>query len=329
MFTRPNDLSDTEILRVLFEGWNIDADQVAYAAVGFGSHHWHVTAGSDRWFLTVDDLDARRDHSSEARESVAQQLRWALTIAQSLRNAGLAFVIAPLDAVGRHVTHPIDERYVAALYPYVDGEYHAYGAYQTANDRLAVLDRLVEIHSLQLGGVVATKQLEVPRRAELARHLDNPATAWGPGPFAARAKALLGNRADALMEALSSLDRDIDALHKRQPVLVITHGEPHRGNTIDTRDGVVLIDWDTAQMAPPERDLWVLIEEDPSIADAYAERTGVVVDQSTVAMYRRHWDLSEISLFAADLRAPHRDSEDTQLAWTKLQECVDRATTSR
>ena len=264
MFTRAADVSDDDIVRVVAEGWSIDADHVEYAAVGFGSHHWHVRSGTDRWFLTVDDLDARRDRESETREQVAIQLRSALTLARSLRDSGLDFVVAPAAAVGKHVVHPIDERYLAG----------------------------------------------------------SP-SGWGPGPFTTAAAALLDRHRGALLDALARFDERVDALNHSHPSLVITHGEPHRGNTIDTRNGVMLIDWDTARLGPPERDLWALIDEDPTLADAYAERTGVEVNPTTVAMYRLHWDVSEISLFVADLRAPHDDTPDTRLAWAKLQECID------
>ena len=56
---------------------------------------------------------------------------------------------------------------------------------------------------------------------------------------------------------------------------VLTHGEPHPGNTMLTADGWVLIDWDTALAAPPERDLWSLDPGDGSVLDAYARLTGV------------------------------------------------------
>ncbi len=38
--------------------------------------------------------------------------------------------------------------------------------------------------------------------------------------------------------------------------LVITHGETHSDNFIRSSDGLVLVDWDTVGLAPPERDLW-------------------------------------------------------------------------
>ena len=75
MFTRPKDLTDADIVRVVADGWSIDADRVEYTAVGFGSHHWHVRSGADRWFLNVDDLDARRMDATETRSRASNRLR--------------------------------------------------------------------------------------------------------------------------------------------------------------------------------------------------------------------------------------------------------------
>lgn len=324
MFTRPKDLTDDDIVRVVAEGWSIDAEHVEYAAVGFGSHHWHVRSDANRWFLNVDDLDARRIDATETRTRVSNRLRYALTSARSLRDAGLDFVVAPKDAVGKHVIHPINDRYVAALYPYVDGEHHPFGPYPSHAARLAVLDRLVQVHATSVSGAFPGT-IEIPSRDELDRALSNGVETWGPGPYADAARALLEQHRDELTRTLERFDHRVDTLRSGRPRTVITHGEPHRANTIDTAHGVVLIDWDTALYSPPERDLWMLIDEDPAIADAYTERTGVSVNHDTVALYRRWWDLCEISLFVAEFIQPHEETEDTKVAWVGLQRFLDPA----
>lgn len=53
--------------------------------------------------------------------------------------------------------------------------------------------------------------------------------------------------------------------------MVLTHGELHPGHTMLTADGSWLfIGWDTALVAPPERDLWSLDPGDWTVLDAYA-----------------------------------------------------------
>ena len=104
---------------------------------------------------------------------------------------------------------------------------------------------------------------------------------------------------------------------------VVTHGEPHRGNTIFTADGVVLIDWDTALLAPPERDLWTLIDEDETIAADYSTLSGRSLDDRALQLYRLWWDLCEVSLYIADFRRAHDDTEDTRVAWQCLEKYLD------
>ena len=53
--------------------------------------------------------------------------------------------------------------------------------------------------------------------------------------------------------------------------LVITHGEPHPGNLIRTGNGLAMVDWDTVALAPRERDLWMLAD-DESLLDPLRTR---------------------------------------------------------
>ena len=105
----------------------------------------------------------------------------------------------------------------------------------------------------------------------------------------------------------------------RRDRFVLTHGEPHPGNTLVTERGVVLIDWDTALIAPPERDLWIVAGDDPRIADAYAAATGVPVGHAALTCYGVLWDLNEIAGYITLLRRPHVDNADVAESWRNLQ----------
>lgn len=322
MFSRPDDLDDTDIVDVLAAGWGVVATDVEYAPVGFGSHHWHATAATGRWFVTVDDLDARHRTSIDTRADVASRLRSALTVARSLADAGLDFVVAPVRAADDSIVRPIGDRYVAALYPHVDGETHDWGTYPTRAERLAVLGRLVALHRVDTTGTAATvDDFVIPARDRLAVVLADVDVPWGPGPFADEARELTRPRVGAVARALAEYDRLVTRVAQRGGK-VITHGEPHRGNTIDTASGVVLIDWDTTLLAPPERDLWMLADDDPTIVDEYQRLAGVEVDRDALELYRMWWDLCEIALYVDELRRPHQDTADTRHAFEQLARCL-------
>lgn len=325
MLTRPAHLTDADIQRALSEGWAFQASDVEYAAVGYGSHHWYATTGTVRWFVTVDDLDARRCGLTDTRREAGDRLQAALTAACALRSAGLEFAVAPTLTVLGDVTHPVGDRYVVAVYPHIEGDTHEWGAYPTRRDRLAVLDLIAAVHDAPVPPSLRCDDFLIPQRDHLEMRLDEQDLPWGSGPYADPSHDLLQRHRRLVHEVLVNYDQMAAHVAVQSERRVVTHGEPHRGNTINTPDGVVLIDWDTVLLAPPERDLWSLIGEDPCTAMDYAHRTGVDVDRVAVRLYRLWWDLCEVSLSVAALHSPHSDNSDTQLAWKNLNRYLNQA----
>lgn len=324
MFTRPTDLTDSDIAEAITEGWVLDIQRVEHAAVGFGSHHWIASSEDLRWFVTVDDLETLRRDPTELPADVASRHEAALQLARALYDLGLDFVVAPLRTLSDSVIHPLKGSYVAALYPYVEGTGYSWGHFENRDQRVAVLDHIVTIHraSPHVAGVGTVDDLVIPKREALLDASSDEGRPWGPGPFAQDAKELLFSNADPLHRFLKRFgELAADVLAKDR--MVVTHGEPHRANTIDTAAGIVLVDWDTARIAPPERDLWMLIGEDATVSDEYTKRTGVAIDQNAVALYRLWWDLTEVSLYIEQFRAPHEENADTRTAWGGLQEHLD------
>jgi len=119
----------------------------------------------------------------------------------------------------------------------------------------------------------------IPSRDELIVALADLAGRWDSGPFGEPARLLLARHATSVQRVLEHYDRLVAAANGRPERMVLTHGEPHRGNTITTDDGFVLIDWDTALIAPPERDLWAFADEDRQVLDDYTARTGVTPER--------------------------------------------------
>jgi spectinomycin phosphotransferase len=299
VYTRPPSIDDSDIVAVLAQ-WGVAATAVTYRAVGFGSHHWDVTAGGSRWFLTVDDLVAKD----------GARLGAALETARRLRDAGRRFVIAPVPSERNELVVPIDDGYVAALYGYVEGECFDYGEYDNDEERRDVLRILASLHTAptHLGTVI--EDFALPHREQLVDDLP-----WGSGPYSERARAVLAAQREHVATELGRYDKLAAVAATHAADFVVTHGEPHRANTIVTPKGRVLIDWDTALVAPRERDLWMVVDAgDPLLAE-YEANAGAAVRPSFFALYALQWDLMEVAGYLAFFRADHEDTADAAESW--------------
>jgi aminoglycoside phosphotransferase (APT) family kinase protein len=284
----PLDFTDEDLAEALARHWDVTPSTVTYRAVGFGSHHWQVDAS---WFATVDeDPDFTR-------------------LTAALHSASdVPIAIAP---VATHSGEPLARagRFAVALYPFVEGESFDWGDYRDADHRRAALDMVVAVH-------------RTPPTHALVDDFATPqlSTIGDEGPYARPAAELLARHApavDRLRTRYESLAAKADRTR-----LVLTHGEPHAGNTMHTPDGWRLIDWDTALVAPPERDLWHL--ENPETLDAYAEATGVRPSRDMLDLYRLRWDLTDLAEVTRDFSRPHTGTPNDDENWAILQDILTR-----
>ena len=132
---------------------------------------------------------------------------------------------------------------------------------------------------------------------------------------------MLAAGADDLVRRLEEFDADATRLRARADSLVVTHGEPHRANVIvDTHDRLRLVDWDTTRLAPRERDLWLVLDDELTGWDEYASVVGdVSLDHEALELYSRWWDLADIAVFTADIRRPHVDDEQSKANFKSLR----------
>ena len=303
----------------LAEHWHIEAASLHYAPVGGGSYHWIVRdEPGGKWFATVDDLDDKAWLGS-TRAEASQGLQSALTAASQLRyDARLQFVVAPIPSLEGTPVVQVGARYTLAVFPYLEGSTGRTMTEFTDMERNQVVDMLAALHQARPPTRVRQSQIELPRRNVLDAALGERDIPWHGGPFAESVRLLLSESATKLLDMLATFDRlaeKVAAAAER----VITHGEPHSGNILRADSGLMLIDWDTAALAPPERDLWLLVTGKGAQMRRYAEATGRPVDQSALEFYRIRWALDDISSFAGQLRASHQRTAHTEHIWRGLQ----------
>jgi spectinomycin phosphotransferase len=228
-------------------------------------------------------------------------------------------VIAPVPASDGRVLARLSGRYSLVAHPYIAGGTAGEdGEFARAGDRGAALDLLVRLHRARVGAPRAD-DFVVPHPDVLPQLMREPREAWRGGPYARRAWGLLHAHAaglDGLMSAYASL---AGRVAQRQDRLVITHGEPHAGNVVVASGGLVLVDRDTVLLAPPERDLWSIADDDKSALDHYARAAGAQIDQDALSLRRLWFDLAEIGGYLTLLRAPHDDTADAAESWGSLQ----------
>jgi len=313
---RPADLTDAEVADALRLHWRLDVTAVRYAPVGYGAFHWTAvdTAGS-QWFATA---------SRVASGAEAADLRATMDAARRLADAGLDFVVAPVEASTGEAVIPAGPGYAITLFPFADGVPLSWTHALSPHDRLSVTDMLAALHTAtSLSGPVPIRSLSPLSRAELEISIRERGRAWRGGPYSEAARALVSEHADGLVTALAAFD-DLVADVAASSSQVLTHGEPHPGNLIRHDAGFRLIDWDTARLAPPERDLWSILSGTGAEAARYTELTGHDVSQAAVALYRLRWDIDDIGLLLADFRADHRQDKDTEVGWAGLVAAVHR-----
>jgi aminoglycoside phosphotransferase (APT) family kinase protein len=122
------------------------------------------------------------------------------------------------------------------------------------------------------------------------------------GPFARGASKAVARQAPILSALLTHYDRLADAARAEPDGFVLTHGEPHLGNFMRVGGRLLLIDWDSARIGPPERDLWSFGLGDPRLRE----------------LFHLRWDLAEAAVDLARFAVPHTGAANERACWTNL-----------
>jgi hypothetical protein len=314
----PDDFDTDELAAAVTRHWGVAVAALEHAPVGFGSHHWTaVDPAGGRWFVTVDDLEIGRFAVSETHDDAYARLTRALTTARALRDSGATFVVAPVPTAGGQAVVRLAPRWAAALYPHVDGTAYRWDEWAGDEHRQGVLDMVVGVHAAPpaVREEAGVDDLSVPRRDAVEAALGG--SRIGEGPYAARTADLINEHADEVAARFARYDERLATVDRTGDVL--THGEPHPGNTMRTAGGWRLIDWDTALIAPPERDLWLL---GPALEQPYARATGRAPRPEVLALYREWWQLADLAIGVARFRGVHLGGQDDADTWEIISRVV-------
>jgi spectinomycin phosphotransferase len=258
----PTDLEPERLGEELTRVWDIRAASMGYVPEGGGSHHWRVLDDQGRrHFVTVDDLDDK-DWLADTRDAAFEGLVRAFDTAGVLRReVGLVFVVAPVASPGGEVLCRVNSRYALSVFPYLEGHPYPFGPYPDARLRDRALDMVAALHR----STDAVRD-RAPRHVigyggqrDLHAFLLHPGRPWTGGPFSEPARDLLSRHGRDMADLVAGFDHLVERTAAARGNVVITHGEPHPANLIAAEGRLHLVDWDTVGLAPPERDLSLIV----------------------------------------------------------------------
>jgi spectinomycin phosphotransferase len=314
---RPPDLTDAELAAGLAQHWGLRAADLRYLPVGFGGFHWSAAdSAGGRWFITASRLSNDRDFA---------ELSATMTAAARLAAAGLEFVVAPRPATDGQAATLLRPGWAVTVFPFEGGVPSQFGQSVDAAARAEVTGLLAALHGQHPGqDDLPVRPLRPASCAAIDQALRERGLQWHGGPYAEAARTLVSEHAAGLHRSLAEFSELCAAVAADGRPLVITHGEPHPGNLLRRGDRYLLIDWDTAGLAPPERDLWWVASRSGAEAARYTGLTGRDVSPAALQLYRLRWDLDDTGLFLADFRSAHLDDSDARVGWAGLQGAVGR-----
>jgi spectinomycin phosphotransferase len=324
--TPPADLDTAVVVAAAASGWRLQLSGLRYVALGGGSHHWTATTQQGvTYFLTVDDLLDKPWLGSDA-ESAFRGLQGTFGTARDLRKrGGLTFVLAPVPSADGQVVHRLTSRYSLTVFPFVPGRSGRWGDDLDAADRDRILRMVAELHNAtpSVRTLARRRDGELYDRADLEKALGELDRPWDGGPFSESARQALAVQESVVTYWLAEFGRLAAYVASRDAEVVITHGEPHGGNVMRVGSDLLLIDWDTVALAPPERDLWMLDDGTPTALTAYSQATGRTADADTLSYYRLAWRLADLVGCIRVLTSAHQRDGNTERAWASMQLILD------
>ncbi len=300
MRERPPGVIDADVLAAVRDHWDDTATTVEHLPLGFGAHHWRV----DDLFVTLDPLGRRHSHDT---------LENTYAAAAALATEGLEFVLAGVPSRGTTFTVPLGEAGALSATPWHAG---LAGDGSFTDERAATtayfLDRLHV--TAPPPGLRSWRPLVGPDLADdLARRTSHD---WTAGPHGETARRALRDHLADL--ATWTADYHLLAGRTDPATWVPTHGEPDTGNQLATREGVLLVDWESLMLAPAERDLRALVDAGHPHPRARARA-------DLLTLFDLEWRLDEVAQYATWFEDPHGDTENDRIALGGLLGELNRA----
>jgi aminoglycoside phosphotransferase (APT) family kinase protein len=252
---------DALIRTILREQWRLEATGAHFIPVGDSAYSYRVEARpSSSYYLKV--IDQRM----AAGRRTAAHMVFSLPLQHLVANLHLADVSAPLPQPtitgALHATHG---PFLFALYTFIHGETRA-DAYPMPASLVRRIGRaLAALHTVQLLEALQRHSpldsFTAPFDADLLTDVAAlEAISAHDAPYLQRLREVTWPRRDHIRAFLASSQEYARKAQQVAVSAVVCHGDAWGGNMILAPSGqLTLLDWESAVMAPPERDAFLYL----------------------------------------------------------------------
>ena len=218
---------------VIEQQYGLPITAITAAPRGYYAETWKITTDIQDYFVKLDCTPHQ------------QRLRASLPVIDQLWKSGIRFINHPIPTIDGHLCTDFAGG-TLAVFNWIPGH-----NLETNDTKPAEYDMLAQVYAVPLADVA------IPRMQFNHDAADRFFTIWANLEPDSPADQVLTSHRETLelrahrLEQLASICRGDDS------GFVVTHGDAG-GNFMTDGDRCYIVDWDELQLAPPERDAWVM-----------------------------------------------------------------------
>lgn len=304
-------IAHASLLRAVREHYGLPLQTLAFLPDGTAPAY-RAEGPPGRWFLKVLP---NTPYGSE----VLSRVRAEVPLLRTLRETGVLPRVPRLVPTRAGADIAWVGEHAVALYEWIDAV-NLGDSWTGALPELAPLLGRLHVGTAEVGARVSglpvpPEDFGLPFEAGLLddlRSLEGVGSGERPGLRALR--NLLRPHREELGHLLRQARTFQRAVRTRPQPFVVCHTDAHGGNVMrDAAGQLWLIDWETARLAPPEHDLWMLHARLPEVLPAYQEARGqrVALDADVLGFYFTRRVLEDLAVdVGMILRGNTRPEED-------------------
>ncbi|HHT9916369.1 TPA: aminoglycoside phosphotransferase family protein [Legionella pneumophila] len=243
--------SDEQLMDFLRQGYQIMPSKVHFVEVG-SFYGFIVETNTDKeYFLKIYPEDQSLVPIHPTIKSLHQT---GIALNRFRYEFGMNNLSYMLTDVTGHYCF-ITNGLILTLFDYIKGFHPSYSPNQLLADKMAIL--LFQLHQIPTKefSIFARDDFNIEYALGLAEWIDHHIEIKDE-TYAQPMFSQLDENKEQLLDGLNQLQQWREQFSKMNLPFVITHGDPHHYNVLQTPLDVWLVDWDGIKIAPRERDLW-------------------------------------------------------------------------